>query len=253
MIVGKQQVQAYFDSISKPYFAIFAKGQVEKGNSIFRNDKNNEDREIDQADARREFERTLDFLSYGDYTLIASDKKDVTTRGSNRVDFKIPISEVNNTTAQNNAPAVAGLGIGAVSLDQVEATASAIAEKKFTELMIKKENADLKEKNKELEAQLKEANKASSEPLNKLLTAVAPHSEHIVAGLFGRTIQAPLTVSGITPDSTGGPDPNAQKIMEDFVAALSEQKPHEWLQIIKQLTQLIKTDPQKFETALKFL
>ncbi len=245
MITGKPSLLIYFESIHKPYFAIFSKGQVEKGNAIFRNDK--DEPEFDYITARQSFEKTLELLGYGDYTLIIDEKKNVTTRGANRVDFKIGLQE-------NAAPAATPVaGIGGVSMEDVERKANEIADKRFQELMDKKELADTKAKLVEVEKELKEAEKKNSDPINKFLAAAAPHSEHIIAGIFGKPSQANVVLSGIAPDAVGDAEPEAQKTIEDFVQALAATKPHDWQNILKKLTRIIEAEPTKFETALTFL
>lgn len=247
MTVGKANIQDYFDLQQQPYFAIFYKGQVEKGNPIHRNDKDEKD--YAYSDGRSEFERALNLLKQGEYTLVISDKKNVTNRGNSRMDFRVPIEESSPVT---NTPSVSGTG--GLSHADVEKMATEIAEKKFQQLMDKKDLADAKTKIAELEKENKELVKSTQEPLNKLIGALAPHSDKVVSGIFGvpqKTAHVPL--SGVEPDSIDGPDVNAQQVCEDFVQALAEAKPSEWQSILQKLTALIKDNPQKFETALNFL
>lgn len=246
MIKGKANITTYFEQQHKPYFALFYKGKVESGHShIVRNDKDDADSDYDSA--KRLFDEYLNLLSHGDYTLVVDDKKNVTTRGAARIDFNIPMNEATATPAVSGAPAL--------SMADVEARASQIAEQKFEQLMLKKENADLKEKNKELEKGLKEAEKSVNEPLNKFIGALAPHSETIVAGIFGKQ-SAPageLAISNVTPDHVAEADPEAQAICEEFIKTLAAAKPNEWKDILKKLTGLIKDNPGKFNMALNLL
>lgn len=250
MIVGKSSITAYFEQVGKPYFALFYRGQIDKGNAIIRNDK--EEADYDLTEGKRRFENALEILQHGEYALVISDGKDVTKRGANRVEFKIPVNE---GSAPALVPQVTGTGsIGAVSMEEVERKASQIAEDKFERLMAKKDLADAKEKLAAAEKELKEAQRSVTEPLNKLIGAIAPHSEHIISGIFGRPAPlAALTVSGIPPDSEGSGDPDAQAAAEEFITALAAAKPHDWKGILKRLTTLIKEHPAKFETALNFL
>jgi hypothetical protein len=248
MIQGKTAILAYFDSIKQPYYAIFYKGQVDKGNSIFRNDKDTE-RTIDYTDARMNFENNLGLLQYGDYTIVISDKHNVTTRGGNRVDFKIGLQEAAPATA---TPVVAG--IGAISMEDVERKANEIADKRFKELMDKKDLQDTKAKLVEAEKEIKELEKKTNDPLNRLLEAAAPHSDAIISGLFGtKKTQAQVVLSGTEADAVGEADEQSQATIENFIGALAEAKPNEWQSILVKLTSLIKNDPSKFEMALKFI
>ena len=246
MITGKNHIIAYFDSVGNPYYAIFYKGKVEKGNAIRRNDKDGET-EYDFQAGKESFEKTLQLLDYGDYTLVTSDTKNVTNRGNISVDFRISLTDQVATTA----PQVSGFGIGAVSMEQVEQKANDIATKRFQELMDKKELADTKAKNVELEKEVKELDKRTTDPWNKLLQAAAPHSEAIIAGIMGKPVFA-KAISGVAADVIGS-DMEAQKVSEDFIEALAIAKPTDWKKILIQLTTLIKTTPHKFDQALTFL
>ena len=252
MITGKIPITDYFNQVQKPYFAIFYKGQVEKGNAIFRNDK--EGSEQDFESGRADFDRTLAFLSHGDYTVVISEKQNVTTRGANRVDFRIPVSEA--------APAAGAAGIqgtgavaGTVTLEEVERKANEIADKRFKALMAEKELTDTKAELAETKKELKEAEKKATEPWTKLVTALSPHTKNIIAGLFPNSgaAVANLQLSGLKPDATGEGDPDAQKTFEDFLEALSSACPDDWKKILVKLTNLIKESPDKFETAINFL
>jgi hypothetical protein len=244
MIIGKKEIQAYFQTIGKPYFAVFTKNNVEKGNSIFRNDK--DELEYDYSQASLAFDKLLQYLSHGDYTIVIGDKKDVTARGNNRVDFKIPIVETG--TPVSNSPAIAGL-----TMDEVERRAATIADERFQALMQKKDLEEAKEKIKILEKENKELEKKSSDPINKFLTAAAPHSEAIISGILGKPIAKPMPISGIKPDSEGEFDLEAQTVTENFIQALAAAKPDNWKEILRKVTALITEQPEKFETVLKFL
>src|SRR5690606_39763576 len=70
--------------------------------------------------------------------LVIGDKKNVTNRGGSRVDFNITIQEAGTQQQQPAAPvAVSGTGL---SMEEVERKATEIAEKKFQQLMDKKED-----------------------------------------------------------------------------------------------------------------
>jgi hypothetical protein len=248
MITGKGNIIAYFEQTAKPYFALFYKGLVEKGNTIRRNDKDGE-KDQDLAQGKECFERTLELLSYGEYTVIIGSEKDVTKRGGTRVDFKIPVSEAGATSA---APVA---GIGYVSADEVDTRAKSIATTMFEQLMDKRELADTKTKLAQVEKDLKEAEKKAVDPWNKFMTAVAPHSDKIIQGFFPNSTApiAALRVSGAEADFVGEADLDGQKIVEDFTQAIAAAKPNEWKSILTKVTDLIKADPEKFEMVLKFL
>lgn len=250
MILGKNAIQDYFEQINQPYFAIFYKGQVEKGNSIFRNDKEG-DGEILFADAVQDFIRKLQLLGAGTYSLVISDKRNVTTRGGFRTDFVITATEANTAATQHTPVAVSGMGL---SMEEVERKAAEIAESKFQQLMEKKELAETKEKLAIAEKEKSELEKKVNDPINKFLNAAAPHSNAIISGLFGnKAQQANVVLSGTEPSEVSGPCPDAQQVCEDFVEALSAARPHDWQTILQKLTKVITTEPEKFETALKFL
>lgn len=247
MIQGKNAITSYFESVHQPYYAIFYKGQVEKGNPIFRNDKEEESQGIDFTDGLSSFKSNLDLLGYGNYSLIISDKKNVTQRGGNRVDFKI---EMEGPHSQQMGGISA---IGAVTMDQVEERANIIADKRFRELMDKKELEDTRAKLKETERDLKEAREASSAPLNKFLGALSPHAETIISGIFpSKNSRISQTViSGVAPDEIA--DGETNKLFEDFATALCQLRPNDWKPVLIKLTAAMKNEPEKIEMALKFL
>lgn len=252
MIKGKEPIKAYFETQGKPYFAIYYKGKVESGNSIYTNDSKGKENEIqiDFEIALRKFDELLGWLSAGDYTLIVNDKPGVTQRGCNKVDFNISVSESmpgHPGSVSPGVPAITG-----VSLQEVEQKATQIAESKFRQMMQEKELQDLKERNKELEKENKELEKAKSEPINKFLGAISPHAPDIISGLMGRPM-ASAPISGIKPDETGNTDLEGQKLFEDFAESLVNARPNDWKVIIQKLTSLINNDPAKFQTALNFL
>lgn len=244
MIIGKKNITDYFDQIRYPYYAIFQRGKVESGNSIFRNDKG--EKEHDVSSGREHFERSLSVLDAGEYTIIISEKPNVTTRGSNRVDFRISVNEAVPVSA--NVPVAS---IGSVSIEDVDRRATEIAEKKFAELMLKKKADDLETELAETKKELREAEKRVTDPWNKFIGALAPHSEHIISGLFP-AVRQPLPVSGIRPDETGT-DQDSQTVIENFITALSEAKPDDWKQILNKLTDLIQNNPSKLDLALNLL
>lgn len=246
MITGKSAILAYFEQVEKPYFAIFYKGQAEKGNAIIRNDK--EEKDYDLASGKHRFENALELLGYGDYCIVIGGDKDVTKRGGNRVDFKIPVSEAN----ANAAPQQPMAGIGGISIEEVESRASKMAEEKFKSLMNQQRLEDAEKKLAIVEKELKEAEKATTDPWHKFISAIAPHSDRIVSGLFGdRANVAALQVSGAQPDEVGETD--NQQILENFVTAISNARPNDWQSIVVRFTDLINTNPAKFDTALNFL
>lgn len=248
MTQGKAQILAMYEEIKQPYFALFYKGQVEKGNAIRRNDK--EEKDYDYQEGKQAFERVLELITHGDYTIVLGDSKDVTRRGGNRFDFKIPVGEGAATAVQHIA------AVGGLTMEEVETRASQIAETKFNSLMDKRELADTKEKLALAEKELRETEKRIHDPFNKLVGALAPHSENIIAGIMGRKpVIASTIVSGAVPDAVGEgvSDEAAQKSLERFVEVLSAAKPSEWVNIIDSLTNLIENQPEKFDMALTFL
>lgn len=245
MIIGKSDITQYFDGLQKPYFAIFNKGKVETANTIYRNDKADD---LMFEDARTDFDRILKLLGHGEYTLIVSDKKDVTARGGNRIDFKVLIADT--STPQ---PAVAGIssigGIGAITMDQVEK----MADERFQKLMDKQKLTDTLAKNVELEKEVKALQASNGEPINKLLKALEPHTPAIISGLFPNAgQQAAVNLSGVKPDATGTGTDQAQKLFEDFGVALVKARPNDWEHILVKLTNLVN-DEQKLNMALTFL
>jgi hypothetical protein len=246
MIEGKKEILEYFVSIGKPYFALFYTKKVESGNAIRRNDK--EEKEYDLTEGKECLERILSALSYGDYTLIINDTKDVTKRGHLETNFRIPLNESNNTN--NNVAAVGAIpGTGITKEDAYK-----IADERFEQLMIKNENTTLKEKLSTAEKEVKELQAKVSGPWADAVAALAPHTTTIISGLFGTAAVVPqLAISGALPSSVGeGDEAQQQAIFQNFVTALSTARPNDWLEIIQKLT-VLAADSNKLEMALKFI
>lgn len=260
MIYGKSDIKEYFRKIGKKYFALYKKSSVESGNAIFKTD---EDADSNTDDAFRSFEEVLNMLRTGEYTLICNNDPKVSNRGSNRVDFRISMED---SLAAGSKEAVTGIGSvsGPVDYETMLSKAKLMASEEFEKLMAKKDLEETRKINDDLKKELKEATSRVEDPWNKFIGALAPHAEGIVGGLMGKpAVAAPQlahAVSGITPDlhldenaTEAEVNAHAQKVFEDFASALQTAKPNEWLQILVQLTNLIKNNPRKFDTALTFL
>ena len=245
MIVGKTNIVELFQQNGKPYFAIFYKGKTE--NAIRRNDK--DEAEYDYPQGKQQLEEFLHVLGSGEYTLVTNDKKDCTSKGGLRFDFKIPVGD--GIPQQQQAPQAA---VGYVSSDEVDRKAEILGRKIFNELMLENETKQLREKCKELERDLKEAQVSANSGFNKLIGACGPHLPEMVGQVFGKPATIATTmVSGVPADAEGINDVDAQLVMENFIEALQAAKPDTWKQILQQVTILIKEQPSKFDTVLTFL
>jgi hypothetical protein len=246
MIEGKKEILEYFVSIGKPYFALFYTKKVESGNAIRRNDK--EEKDYDLTEGKECLERILLALSYGDYTLIINDTKDVTKRGHLETNFRIPLNESNNTN--NNVAAVGAIVGTGITKEEAER----IADERFAKLMMESENKTLKEKLVTAEKEVKELEGKVSKPLSDAIGAIAPHFPAIINSWIGAPQVIPqLAISGAAPSSIGeGDEAHQQEIFQNFVTALSTARPTDWLEIIQKLT-VLAANNNKLEMALKFI
>src|SRR5687767_10990731 len=103
MIEGRKNIAAWFEQTGKPYWIIYQKGKVESGNPSFRSD---EREGVTNSDAITELKRVLQIISRGQYTIIASDKAQITAKGTFREEFEISISESQESAALSGIPQV---------------------------------------------------------------------------------------------------------------------------------------------------
>ena len=252
MIIGKQAILEFFDMQAKPYFAVFKRGNIKAGNALDRNDKDEQTEDekgttLDFTVGRERFERVLNLVSYGEYSLVLNSNANLAARGRIETDFKILITEA----AQAAQPVA---GIGSVSTGLTKEDAEKIADERFEKQMLKRDLEDVKAKLTTAEKDLKEAERKVNDPINTLIGKVAPYSDKIIAGFFPQAAApvAQLRVSGVEPHSTGDGDVDAQVAMENFAIALQAARPNTWIEIIVKLTALAK-DESKLAMAEKFM
>ena len=104
MIIGKRDIQQYFDKCSKNLFKIYKAGTTNSGNPVYGNNSGDEATEVDFESAKADFMDILELLKHGDYTLILDNyKKDgiKNGKGQSRIDFRIPVSETLEAGAKN--------------------------------------------------------------------------------------------------------------------------------------------------------
>lgn len=264
MIIGKNDIKEYFKKINKKYFAIYYRGKIETGSPIIKT----ENEETDVEKTYNDFEDALSLLRAGEYSLVSNNTFKVSERGGNRIDFRITLEEsMGSGIKETTVPtAVNGIG-GSYSMDDVINKAKVLAGEEFEKLMAKHDVERLKTEHAAMLKRAEEAEKKLEDPINRFIGALAPHSDKFVAGIFGTnslpaaivpmTILPNQKISGVEHDERVVDNDEAteqtQQIFESFVAALQVARPQDWLAILVKLTTVIQTDPDKFNTALKFI
>lgn len=253
MIVGKQNIIAWFESLNVPFWVLFAKGTVDKGNPIGQNSEKKKDADsasVNITDSLEELKRLLDLQNRGQFTLIAADKPNVTVRGGFRADFEIPSSEA-NTAAPILAP---NIGIGGMpqsigELDDLTTKRAAqMVENVKLEMKLQKaldENAELKKENKELE-------KESAKGINRFWDAINGIGVDKIISAFMTKAPVPQ-VTGI--QETAAPPENDVEYANRIgnVLRIFQENDPDWIDTLERMAYKIQADPSVIKMFKKFL
>ena len=172
MISGRRKITDWFEAKPDfPYWALYYRSNKASGQPIARM---REQEEVTKNEGIQELEKHLNLLSRGTYSLTAMPGAKIKGRGSETVDFEITdgIAGYDGSTPQPAAPVVQGF----TKEDVAAAVATEMAKYKAeVELEnLKKELAELKRENKELQD-------SHEDPWGKIAGVVAPH----LPGLLG--------------------------------------------------------------------
>lgn len=243
MIVGKQNIISWFESLHVPYWSLFSKGKVDTGNPIGKSDDRDN---VTETEAVESLRKLLDILSRGQFTLIASDKSRVATRGGFRADFEI-ISPEGAMVTQSNYQ-ISGMPQSIQELDSLtQQRAQQLTENMKLEMKLerlKEENEELKEENKALE---KEASKGS----NRFWEAINGIGVQNIIAAFA-TKSAPA-VTGV-PHVADPPENDVQYAQRlSTVISIFQEADPDWLGTLEKMAMKIKQDPSVIKMFKKFL
>lgn len=253
MVRGSADILQWFDNSNMPYWRIYSHKGIVSGNVIMQSDQKEGQ---SHGDAATDLRNKIKVLNRGTFTIAAFPEPNrLPTKGYWYTDIEI-------TQGDALAPAtVAAIG-GPPQLSEVDiqkriddALGKYKTEQELAEL--KKENAELKKEKKELE-------KSVNEPWNKVLGALAPHSDKIIAGIFPQA-----QVAGF-PKPDAGPEDNdlqdaeviesettaltaaQQEVLSEFVSTLAANDP-EWETTLKRLTKAISEKPSMISMVKNFI
>lgn len=242
MIRGNQNIIQWFTGTGLRYWLVYHKaGGVESGQYAARSSDADD---VTNNTALDDLKRWMGIIrDNSEYLLVASATPKLTPKGYSKEFIEI-LRDAPNLPGTNGAvtPAVSGLTEEDVNKRIKSALADYKNELKVAET--EKELAELKKKYKVLE-------QGSNDPLNRIIAAVAPYSEQIVAGLFGSRAQVaglpkPTTVPDINSDENEETmetlTPQQEEAVQNFIDVLS-QTDKDWVETIKRMTAKIKKDP----------
>lgn len=258
MIIGKQKLLEWFKIQNKPNFSIFRKNKEESGNVLYSN-KNRENENMETALAF--LDQCLSLISSGDFFIYCHATEATSSKGRSETHFSLSSSDSLPGLQQNVQHHITGIN-GGFDYETMMAKASEIAEQKFNQLQIKKELEETKTKLAEIQKENKELAQNLQRPWNKLLGEVHPYIGSIAEQLgLKKSMATALPISGVAHDeilednTIEGTDEETRmnNAVHAFVAALANQYPNRYINIIEQLTATIKNSPEKIDMALTFL
>lgn len=251
MISGRKNLLQWFKMNEKPYFSIFRKNNTESGNTVY-NNKSREGETMETAAAY--LDQCLSLITSGDFFIFCcKEMGSSTSKGRSETFFTVSSNE------SAPVPASAVTGIGGMDYQQMLDESDKRAQAKFEQLMTAHELKNLKEKNAVLEKENKTLLTDSQKPFAMLIKEVSPHIGTIIQQFgFGASAPTQLPISGTPHDETL--QDNATEVEQQmsntvnaFCEALQQRYPEQWLVIIGNLTNTLKTSPEKIDMALKFL
>lgn len=253
MIRGKQGVLEYFDQLNEAtdhkaiHFALFRKGKVETGNSIYRTP---DFPDWNFSKAREALSRVLDLQQFGEFTLIVNTETKVSSRGRYEVDLSISSSDMQAIAGIN--PAMPALSPEETDKKIQAAVIAGIEQYKATE-HLKATEAKLKE----LEKENKELKEQAESGWNKFLGTISPFIPNILEeqGLI-KTSVAGIPNSAAKPvnmnaNSTKQPQGDIteeqaeemNKRVTEAVGKIAEARPNDWLILLEKMAELIQAKP----------
>lgn len=254
MIEGRKNVSAWFEQTGKPYWIIYHKGKVESGNPSYRSD---EREGVTNTDALGELKKILQIIGRGAYTIIASDKAQITAKGTYREDFEISVTESQDSAAVSGVASGAAVTTG-FTMEDVKKAAQEASREAVESYKRERELEDLRKENAELKKDVKELEKAKNDPWNKVMTAIAPHAEPIISGFMGRPT---AQVAGL-PANDKLEDNNALEETDltpeqveqlSYVCSVFAKHDPDWLNTLNKMADKLEENPQLLNMIKSFI
>jgi hypothetical protein len=241
MIEGRQNVLAWFENTGFTYWLIYPGKNTDGGNWTA---KSGESESQTPGDSLRELQRTMQLLSGGSFTIVASQVPKNVAKGAYKVEFRISVFDSQPQPAAQ-APAVAGIGADEIQQRIADGIAKAMTEHRLK--LLEAENAALK---KEL------AEHDTNDPWHRVGTIVADYGPQLIPLLTGTATQPMAKVAGLqaqpaqviqttepTTDENNEVDPAAQEKLERVISIFSEIDPEGWLDKLEQLALKLQAKP----------
>lgn len=243
MVRGTTDIINWFENSGMNYWAIYSHKGIGSGNRVIQS-KQEEGRSA--GDALEDLKAKIKVLSRGTFTMVAYNTAErLPTKGYQFTD--IEISQEANTPALQSIAGAPALGEADIQ-SRIDASVKSALEGYKRE----QEVVELRSKLAASEKERKELEKSVNDPWNKIIGAIAPHSEKIIAGIFPGSPAA--QVAGF-PSADPMPEDNAiaepetseltteqQDAVSNFLTTLVEHDT-DWLNTIRRLTTAIQKNP----------
>lgn len=251
MISGKQNILSWFDNTDKPYWTLYDHNKTASG--VFKG-KSNQDEGATHKTAMDDLQKHLALLSYGKYTLVATEKPGgLPTRGFLIEDFELSTLD-NNSGSQ--APVINGIPDGYIKHTDVATQIADALNKYKTEEELKK----LKEENSQLKKDLRQAEQQDG--FNRLAGIAADlfpmYKDRILPAVAGLPDPlphqpTPMPTDQINEGETVDLTPEQQDRLGIAIGSFMEAAPDEWLELLERLAANVKSNPALINTFKAFL
>lgn len=253
MVRGIPDILQWFSNSGKPYWRIYAHKGITSGNFVLQSPQHEGQ---SHGDAYQDLQSKIRVMTRGCFTMVAYETPDrLPAKGYQFTDIEI-------TQGDANTGAVAAIN-GPTAITEVEITSriDSAVKSALAAYKTEQELADLKKKVGELEKENKNLEKSVNEPWNKVVNALAPHSDKIIAGIFPNTPAA--QVAGL-PAPDPGPEENTvvegttaltadqQEVLSEFVSTMAANDP-DWENTLRRLTKAIQDKPSMIAMVKNFI
>lgn len=254
MIEGKQNILSWFESTGFPYWSLFHQGKTDSGNWVA---KSNESEGASASTAYGDLEKQLKLLSRGKFTLVATARPGMLSKGTFRTDIEISMAD-SSSAQPAPAPVVSGIPEGYLSKTEI----AGIVETRLKEYQTEQELKDLREKVKLLEKENKELEAESNDGMNKFLGAIHPFVPHFLGQYTAKVagLPEPQTLPIHTPMQNETETEEMQEItpqeaerLQNAINVFYQAAPTEWLLILEKMAAKIQTSPGILNTLKSFL
>lgn len=248
MIVGKQNIISWFESLKVPYWDLFVKGQT-GGSPICRSSK---DADLTITDSLDSLKRALDIQNRGQFTLFAQDTQKITAKGGFKADFEIPASEASAAPAAQAMPVMSGMPQTLDDLDRVtESRAGRMVEKVRLEMKLEK----LQDKIADLEKEKKDLEKIADKGSNRFWEAINGIGvDNILKAFLVPKQPAPQPqVSGIADVAEPPETDTDYSARLGRVIQIFQENDDDWLGTLEKMANKIQSDPSVIKMFKKFL